>query len=675
MIKKSLGLVLASVLTFSIVSPTESYANDISNHQMVTELTYWANKGVILPDAKGNYNPNRKVTRGEFASYIARALDLPLSTKYTFSDLKGASLTREVQNAAGAGILSGYPDGTFRPNDQITRQQMAGMLYNALKYLNVPLEEAPLTFKDNERIYYSFEKGVATSVHYNIIRGSHTDSGVYFNPKDSATIAHAAAFLFRMYHEAEKYNQPDEGNEQPPEEAVKQVYYVGKIENGTITKNPTMYQTYSEALAALDASSSLNLIYFGNNIIKAPSGLAYAADTSANTTSVYAYNNFVEQISYVTEGRELKYNGTGVNSKGEVYVIVQIGDVVGYAKPTDVSIIPTAAIENRDEYFITDGMLNHRIYNHVQGRSEGFYTVGPAADFMKSGETYYSFDGVHFFNKQMQEVGTYYPYFQFASVRKPSNYTAAELETMINKELELKQASGASKYANLTKESKLIGLGSYLKEMEEKYGVNALFILATAIHESDYGISAKAKDINNLFGIKVYDHDPLKTGEKYAEPKDSVFAFVNYLLNANYLPQNGDYRNEGAVPGNKTVGVNVNYASDPHWGSKVAGHMYRMDSRNGFKDYEDGQIGMVMASAGSVNTRVEPTTNSTIAYSYDQKRPGQSGEFGYPVVIADKTEAADGYVWYKVYSDATPPYTASSPQFVWIRSDLVNVLD
>ena len=82
---------------------------------METELNYWINKGVIKADTKGKYNPNKAVTRGEFASYIARALELPASTNYKFKDLKAnTSLTIEIQNAAGAGILSGYPDGTFK---------------------------------------------------------------------------------------------------------------------------------------------------------------------------------------------------------------------------------------------------------------------------------------------------------------------------------------------------------------------------------------------------------------------------------------------------------------------------------------------------------------------------------------------------------------------------------
>ncbi|MER1998639.1 MAG: S-layer homology domain-containing protein, partial [Lysinibacillus sp.] len=131
--KKILGLILATILIVCVLPAKHSFANDIANHQMKTELTYWANKGVILPDAKGNYNPDKLVTRGEFATYITRALNLPATNStHTFKDINaGTTLAQNVSAAINAKIISGYSDGTFRPNDKITRQQMAVMLSRA----------------------------------------------------------------------------------------------------------------------------------------------------------------------------------------------------------------------------------------------------------------------------------------------------------------------------------------------------------------------------------------------------------------------------------------------------------------------------------------------------------------------------------------------------------------
>ncbi len=105
-VKKLITFTLLTLLMLSPFFQIQAQASDIKGHQMESDLNYWIEKGVIRADAKGNYKPNNAVTRGEFASYIARALNLPVSTKYKFKDLKtNTVLTIEIPNAACAGIL------------------------------------------------------------------------------------------------------------------------------------------------------------------------------------------------------------------------------------------------------------------------------------------------------------------------------------------------------------------------------------------------------------------------------------------------------------------------------------------------------------------------------------------------------------------------------------------
>ena len=204
-----------------------------------------------------------------------------------------------------------------------------------------------------------------------------------------------------------------------------------------------------------------------------------------------------------------------------------------------------------------------------------------------------------------------------------------------------------------------------MKTVEEKHKVNALFILATAIHESDYGISSPAQKINNIFGIGVFDSTPDK-GEMYESPKNSVDAFIREYMNKNYANPLGGYAN-GAVPGNKIVGINVMYPSDPNWGSKIAGHMWRIDSFLGNKDYQQADLGRIIYDGSvGVNVRTSPNPMSAKLFTYKQKDPGLNAAFGYPVVIVDETTGTDGYQWYKVISDMNPP-----ADYGWIRSDLV----
>ncbi|MFC5588855.1 S-layer homology domain-containing protein [Sporosarcina soli] len=651
------------LLTLLLWTPIVAEASDVKGHQMETELNYWINKGVIRADAKGNYNPNKAVTRGEFASYIARALELPTSTKHKFKDLKAnTTLTIEIQNAAGAGILSGYPDGTFRPNEKITRQHMAGMMYKAMRYMKLPEQHSNFKFKDTNKISANFVNPVAVAHSLNIIRGDHRKDGVYFNPQDHATIAHASAFLFRMVAAAEKLKPSEPTTPGTPTipDVDPEVYKVSSISGGQLKSTTALYKTYEDALAAYNASSSIKVIQKGDKIIKMKAGKAFGSNNSTNTTSLYKDSSFKTLVTSIQAGREISYVGSSADR-----VIVEVGGLTYYAKQNEVDLVPTELVTGSDYYEVgRDGVLYHYTYNNIS-KSYANYSIAPAASSMRIGAKYTSLDGVHFSEIGSNKKVTYYPYFQFQSIRYPSAYTGAELDTYINEILVDRQKTGIARYQNAATQSKLIGLGEYLKAVEETHRVNALFILATAIHESDYGISTNAQTKNNIFGIKVFDSDPDK-GEVYASPEKSVDAFIREYMNKNYANPLGGYAN-GAAPGNKVVGFNVRYASDPNWGSKIAGHMWRIDTFLGKKDYQQADLGRISYDGPvGVNVRTSPDATSPILFSYQQKDPGLNAAFGYPVVIVDETTGTDGYKWYKVLSDMNPP-----ADYGWIRSDLV----
>lgn len=193
------------------------------------------------------------------------------------------------------------------------------------------------------------------------------------------------------------------------------------------------------------------------------------------------------------------------------------------------------------------------------------------------------------------------------------------------------------------------------------------------MHESDYGMSANAQTKNNLFGIRVFDSSP-EDGSKYTKPEDSVYAFMNEYINKNYVPQSGSYAN-GAVPGTKNTGINVYYASDAYWGSKIAGHMYRIDERFGKKEYKSAtKIGMVLNRGNAVKTYSGPSTTSSVAFTYKAKPTGDAGLFGFPVIIMEEKKGTDGKKWYKVFSD-NQPKSSTFTRYVWIPANYVKNID
>lgn len=664
--KKLVTFTLVTLLLFAPLFQSEVFASDIDGHQMETELNYWMAKGVIRADAKGNYNPNKAVTRGEFASYITRALELPASTKYTFKDLKAnASLTTEIQNAAGAGILSGFPDGTFKANDKITRQHMAAMMYNALRYMKLPVDTTVFTFKDSKAITANFVDAVSASVNLNIIRGDHRKDGVYFNPRDNATIGHASAFLFRMFAAADvlKPSVPNEpSNPTVPDTpgVSPEVYQVSSISNGQLNPTTATYNTYEDALAAYNASSTVRAIVKNNKVLKIKDGRAFGSENSRQVTSLYLDSALRTEVTYIQKGREMKYIGSGPD-----HVIVELAGATFYAKTSEVDLVPTELVTGYDFYEVgQDGLLYHNTYNQL-AKVRGVYYIGQAPSAMQVGKKYTSFDGVHFDEIGTKNTITHYPYFQFQSVRQPTSYSSAELDRYINDILRDRENTGIARYKGATSLSKLIGLGTYLKTIEETHRVNAMFILATAIHESDYGMSGHAQTKNNIFGIQVFDSTP-ELGAIYMGPENSIDAFITRYINLNYANPLGAHAN-GAAPGNKAVGFNVKYASDPNWGAKVAGHMWRIDSYLGQRDYKQASLGRIIYTGPvGVNVRTSPDSLSAKLFSYKQKDPGYNATFGYPLIIVEETVGSDGEIWYKVLSDANPP-----SDFGWIRSDLV----
>ena len=79
--------------------------------------------GIVSGVSDTLFDPDRNITRAEFAAIIARALKLADKTA-DFKDVNGEWFAPYVGACSDAGIITGY-DGYFRPNDNITRQEMA----------------------------------------------------------------------------------------------------------------------------------------------------------------------------------------------------------------------------------------------------------------------------------------------------------------------------------------------------------------------------------------------------------------------------------------------------------------------------------------------------------------------------------------------------------------------
>lgn len=110
--------------------------NDLTNsNPFIDSILALANRNVISGYADGSFKADQVVTRAEFATMLNRALGILPSQQSarSFKDVKaGAWYETQVNAAVDAGLINGFTDGTFRPTQEITHQEMIVMLANAL---------------------------------------------------------------------------------------------------------------------------------------------------------------------------------------------------------------------------------------------------------------------------------------------------------------------------------------------------------------------------------------------------------------------------------------------------------------------------------------------------------------------------------------------------------------
>ena len=127
--------------------------------------------GIVKGDSDGKFNPNAPITRAEFAAIAARFDDKANSTTADFSDIVSHWAKNEISAASNNGWINGYPDGTFRPDNKITRAEAMTLVNRVLKRLPETAEDLHddmIKWSDNSDASQWFYLAVqeATNSHY-----------------------------------------------------------------------------------------------------------------------------------------------------------------------------------------------------------------------------------------------------------------------------------------------------------------------------------------------------------------------------------------------------------------------------------------------------------------------------------------------------------------------------
>lgn len=339
-----------------------------------------------------------------------------------------------------------------------------------------------------------------------------------------------------------------------------------------------------------------------------------SGQTVSDITEYTEYNTGESGYVYGRSGADAAYLG---EENGKVKFMM--AGVVGLVDKSKVQVVNLSSAKSYSQYYADGTNLIHRItMNMTTSGWGGFVNVGPKQSYMKTGQSYYSYDGHYFYqnystmlsdyrnNTRQNSINAnspYYNYFQYLPLRSQTAYSGSALNNMINK-----HASGNSKMNNT---------GANFVNRQNSYGTNALIMASVGAIESGWGSSSIAQSKNNLFGLNAVDSSPGESADAYKSVDACIQTFSETYLSKRYLRAGWSFYHGGFL-GDKASGMNVSYASDPYWGEKIANIAWQLDNENGQKDRYKYTIGIkdtINTKYNVVNVRKEANTASNVLYT------------------------------------------------------------
>ena len=328
-------------------------------------------------------------------------------------------------------------------------------------------------------------------------------------------------------------------------------------ENGTLARNKWVgnYWLGADGKMATNAWVDNGRYYVDGSgawVKNAGHGINYSSYYKVKSLYIPVYDANGRILSHVSKDTVLfRDNRSTVNGR----IPVQVAGLTGYVNASQVTAVDSSNTFIPD--YVSDGMYVYHRYSPYTKVMVAYHNAN-----MQVGKSYYSADGINFGTFKLDHP------FQFSNLKSRTNYTAADINRLYS-------IMGAS-------DSKLAGKGATFKAAEQRYGVNALYLVAHSALESAWGRSKIAKDKNNFFGISAYDDSPYTSATKFDNVDSGILGAARWI-NSRYLHNSG-YPANGAYLGNKAGGMNVNYATAPYWGESIASIMFNTNEKLGRKD-------------------------------------------------------------------------------------------
>lgn len=187
--------------TYAIGNPEIAFRDVPAAHWANLSVESLAARGIVKGVGANVFEPNRAITRAEFAQLLVTAFDLmDASATADFADVpRNAWYYSAVASAVQQGIATGKGNQRFAPNEPITREQMAVMAYRAAVaagVIDASQQAEPVTFKDASDISSYAKQAVGVMQEAGIIEGMGSQM---YAPKASTTRAQAAVVIVKLY--------------------------------------------------------------------------------------------------------------------------------------------------------------------------------------------------------------------------------------------------------------------------------------------------------------------------------------------------------------------------------------------------------------------------------------------------------------------------------------------
>ena len=190
--------IVATMLALPIsttISNALSFSDVKDNYWAASIIKDFTNKGYIGGYSDNTFKPEKSITRAEFIKIVNNVFGYNTSASENFTDVKeGQWYYEDVCRAIKAGYINGYDDNTFRPNKEITREEVSVIITNIKKNKDTNYDKIN-TYKDGNTVSNWAKSSVEGSLEAKYI-GGYSDNTI--RPKTNITRAESVAILSRI---------------------------------------------------------------------------------------------------------------------------------------------------------------------------------------------------------------------------------------------------------------------------------------------------------------------------------------------------------------------------------------------------------------------------------------------------------------------------------------------